>query len=422
MKPGDKLLQDLGLPKSFCFAPYVNVDCDQDGTLRACYRSKDDTGIWKGNDIIAEFNNDKFADIRTKLWNGEYHSNCKQCYHREQDGLFSTRGLYNDMMANGRQDQAREIAEQVKQDITKVKVENILTAEFRPSSLCNLQCLHCNHYSSTQWINTAEKYHDELDEFLNLNEDDFTKGNVVKRLKHTMSSNVADIKDFLHDANNLDTIEFTGGEPLMDPQHIDWLNAIPNKAKMSIFYHSNLNVYGLEKLIEVWKQFKKVYIRASIDVSPQMYPYFRQLGDITRLNNNIKLLSDANIRVTGTLTVNMFTLLDWTNTVKYWVANNWRLHTSFVELHPTSAQWLPETLKQSIVAELEASKELLTYEREDYVADALENIDRIKDFISRTVVDTLPEKTVKYIKTMDNISGMSYKDYVPQLEEFMNER
>ena len=44
-------LKKLGLPDTFCFAPYTNLDLDQDGTWYPCYRSKQPQGSWKEYDV-----------------------------------------------------------------------------------------------------------------------------------------------------------------------------------------------------------------------------------------------------------------------------------------------------------------------------------------------------------------------------------
>lgn len=87
-------LKSLGLPKSFCFAPYTNLDLDQDGTFYPCYRSKQPQGHWKEYDVTETINSSGMQKLRMDLWNGRQNSNCIQCHKREAQGIESTREQY----------------------------------------------------------------------------------------------------------------------------------------------------------------------------------------------------------------------------------------------------------------------------------------------------------------------------------------
>ena len=135
-----RFLDKHELPSTFCFAPYVNVDLDQSGNIRPCFRSSDQgLGDWKTKNIIDEYNNE-FKDLRKKLFTGKQHHNCSQCYSREMADLLILRKFTETVRTSGID--VNKMVSDIKENPYSLDPENLLSVEIRVSNICNLECIN----------------------------------------------------------------------------------------------------------------------------------------------------------------------------------------------------------------------------------------------------------------------------------------
>lgn len=418
-------LKSLGLPESFCFAPYTNLDLDQSGGYLPCYRSKEPQGNWKKNQIVEEYNNDNMKKLRDQLWNGEWPDSCRQCASREEKGVRSTRQDYNEHLLKNiiTDDQLNELVAQVKTDHTQVELKNIQTLEVRPHGMCNLACAHCNQESSTRWISlltndTIPQVHKEF--YL---EPDDTQGSVQAKFVQNYVSDPEMLERFFVYADNLKYLHFTGGEPLLDKKHLDWLAVIKEPQDIELRYHSNLQHRLYDKFFDRWNQFKSVRMFASLDVSPHFYPYFRYGSDWALVDENIQLLKEnvKNLTIKATITVNFLTLLDWQSIVDYIVDNQLEMHVAFVDPpHPISAAYLPEKLRERALADLASSIATLDKLPKRKQKFAMEGIKKIIEFLNGyKTLEAEHLNTFEYLLKLDSIYNMDIQQLAPVLGEWL---
>lgn len=356
-------LKSLGLPKSFCFAPYTNLDLDQDGSVYPCYRSKESQTYWKVHHVHQNLNSEKFQQLRLDLWNGKQNANCIQCHRREAQGIRSTRQEYNEYFLK---DIAEDLSfvEHIKKQPQFSGPEYIHTVEIRPHSLCNLACGHCDEHSSSRWIKLK-----------NLKKDDY---------KYHLIDNPEYLKGLYRRAKNLKTVHFTGGEPLIYASaHKEWLNGIENKNQVELRYHTNLqhekiHTYGME-----WDKFKSVKFFVSIDVSQKYYSYFRYGSRWDLLDYNIDALKKMGHEVVGIITVNALTMFDLESLVDYIAGKDLQLHVAYVDPpHPISSVYLSKEQKQMAQEQITNAKLNLRYNEEWKVIRGLKALSGISDFIN----------------------------------------
>jgi organic radical activating enzyme len=187
--------------------------------------------------------------VKSDLANGIRNEHCKDCWDNEDAGLLSWRQLHN-------------------VDLTNQKVLNL---NIQPSSLCNHECMYCNHKLSS----TIARYGRWIDPF---NADIFThnmEGNAVK-------IDYADIVKFVqldeHDDKTELMIGLTGGEPFILKDfnaHVkDIIEAFcskkqGNKVELSISTNSNVNIEHLNNYYEMIKKLKEKYnvmVRTTISI------------------------------------------------------------------------------------------------------------------------------------------------------------
>ena len=349
------------LPDSFCWAPYVNVDLDQDGSFYPCYRSKERQGKWKTGNLVEEYNNASMQSLRDDLWNGRENANCIQCHRRESEGVESTRQQYNKYFT---EDIAvdLELIDAIIENHLTADVSKIHTMEIRPHGMCTNACAHCDENSSSRWAKLQEIE-------INFN---------IKYDQDTSSLN-----EFWKDATELKTVHFTGGEPLLyTKSHIETLEKIPNKENIELRYHSSLKTMPHEDIIEIWQEFKHVKVFVSLDTSEKYFSYFRYGSNWGAVTETVALLRE-HAEVIATITVNCLTMLDFYPLVEYIVNEDLQLHIAFVDPpHQLSCVFMPDDLKKNAVMQISRARiKVKEYSEEWKTTRALNAFSKIQDFM-----------------------------------------
>jgi radical SAM protein with 4Fe4S-binding SPASM domain len=421
-------LQDLGVnPDTFCFAPYINVDLDQTGETYVCCASKQSIGNWKTDKIKNQYNSSQMQELRSSLYNGEKHSSCRSCWFAESKNSKSTRlDSFNDAIEYI--DDLQNFVGDIKQNVDMSSTDNIKRMEIRLSALCNLKCAHCSPKYSTQWINTlTEKsnfdFFKDYDEF----EDNLSHDNINKYFSTSLHSNSKHENDIKEMLSNTNLIQFAGGEPLLSPEHVSWLEYLVNVAKTSktqtIEYNTNLMIKDIEKFFDLWRQFKSVTLRSSIDTDLDSIEYFRANSDKNLLKNNIKKIHQLeNVDNIGTVTFNMTSALRYKNIMHDWIEHDLNFHCSIVHNHPFSCLELPTNLHRQCVADMQWCKDNVHKytDNNKFVKRFKKYTDYCLNFITNHTPKThMSKSTIEYIKFYDKVTDKNILDFFPELEEYV---
>ena len=454
----ENMLRDRGIenPETFCLAPYMNADLDQSGAVYTCYRGKTRLGDWKDSPFSGVFNNEKMENIRQELYDGVKHKNCQSCYLAEDNGSYSPRmNFFNRVtIPDHYQDtpQFYERWEKLIQDIIKNpkqgRISDITRAEMRPSSLCNQRCMHCSPESSTKWVETMSKQ-ENWDQVVNeievhtpknhqravlglISESgrDIPAKHIPKFYKKSLTGETPYKQDVLDVMESSEEVSFTGGEPLIAPDHLDYLKFMckENAYQKTLSYSTNLNGKDIEKYFPYWDQFHQLTFRISIDSDLAGYEYFRTYGNVDLLKENLEKLINfgkghGNTDISGTITFNMFAALRWKSILADWSRYNLDFHSSLVLQHPVSVKWLPKTLSNQALEEMQwCIDNLHTFGiNEDYQERVIHFTNDCMNYIKgfNNEFDTMPERTKQYIIFSDKTSGNDYKNYYPELIPYM---
>mgnify|MGYP000265214773 FL=1 len=444
-----KELDEMGLnSETFCTAPYISIDLDQDGAVYTCYRGKQNLGGWKKTSLKDSFNSPHMQKIRRDLWSGRRNKNCRSCYAAEDKNSNSPRVHFYydffDRYFNDDPEGARAFLDKLKEDHIQADISGLRRGELRPSSLCNLRCMHCGPHSSTKWVETLSKgdnakvymENDGLMENGNgVIDTNIIETGLTKYYKNTLTSDTDYEEDLLETLDALDHLSFTGGEPLLTPEHPRYLQHFIDTGSATtkdLEYNTNLNIKNIEKFFPLWEHFKHVHIRGSIDASFDTYEYFRTYGKIDLLKDCLtkiqkfrmeKMGGKRGMKINGTVTYNLFSALRWKELTKDWTDYDVAFHTSLIIDHPTSVKYLPNALRDKAIADMQWCYDNIMQftDDEDYAV-----IYRLhtKNCINYTAgfdnpYDKFPKSTIKYIEFCDKASGMSYKDYFPDLIKYM---
>lgn len=189
-------------------------------------------------------NSDRFADLKT-----EYPpSACEKCIGNEQQGLPSYRKMFNQL---------------------RTPAAGLQFVDIRNTNHCNLKCRYCGPHFSSSWakeLGTVQIVSQDIEQYKNIL-----------------------ITDHLH------WLYFTGGEPLINPEHWNLLEDLVQcgRAKnIELMYNTNLTTikYKDIEVVNLWAQFKSVKVQCSIDAVGLPLEYIRSGTNWNKIQTNLHTL------------------------------------------------------------------------------------------------------------------------------------
>ena len=337
--------------KTFCLHPFTGLATSTDGSILVCCRSHP-IGNIKDNSLEEIWNNDKMREIRRKVLNGEWPSECASCKLDEDSGVESMRLRH----ISGRIPETRSLlypnALDELDDDHKMPFK-IPSMEIKLNNLCNLKCRMCHPMDSTSWNDwdQVEEFYKKEGNFM-IN---FIEKNNLKRKPYLnfYEDNPNWWNSFEKNIPYFDRVEFAGGEPLMDPEHYKILSMLkPYGKNITLKYATNGTTLGIKSgnIYDYWPNFKSVMVSISMDGIGDVYNYIRGNSEWQLVLDNIKriqmmpnikrIVCSAAVQVGNVMKIDQmieFLLNDLG--VVYW--NNFVNHPNLL-----SAQVLPEPLKK----------------------------------------------------------------------------
>jgi len=190
----------------------------------------------------------------------------------------------------------------------------IVSLDLRFGNLCNYKCIMCSPVHSNLWYEDWLAI-DGRGKKKFTKEDIFEKGSYktydMKRdqygrihMEGTVAWWESDIwwKRFEEMIPNLRMIYFTGGEPLLVPamqECLDRVIAAGKADQIVLRYDTNLSVIN-QKLIDKWKNFKRLNLCLSMDDVGDRYNLIRYPGNYNNFVRNIKTLQHQQIPIAKT--------------------------------------------------------------------------------------------------------------------------
>jgi radical SAM protein with 4Fe4S-binding SPASM domain len=312
-----------------CAAPLTAVLIDTNKGVRpCCVYDNDYLGNIKTQTISSIIKSDKWQKLKQQMYDNEWPNSCLPCKERERVSGWSVRKLF----------QTGQF------DITGWENEKITYLEFNGSNICNLACLHCNAGFSSRWVTELKKtipifnsYDKEkrgrlawMDAVIVYTDDQ--KGRSSKMHLPDPELVLANVKEL--DLSNLRTINFKGGEPLLNSETVailEYLDSHHILQNITITISSN-GTYINEKIIELFKKCKKIIMYISVDGVGDLFNYIRygdaKFEDIEPTLAKLNEIPNISIVIsTAVMNYNIFNLVDikkWTTQMaeKYNKVNN----------------------------------------------------------------------------------------------------
>lgn len=391
------------ISSSFCVLPWIHLATHPNGGASLCCRSNHTNAIsWArkadnnlvmldNNNVSEIMNSEKFIEVRQAMIDGKRPVECEGCWSDEDRGIKSKRQYENERWVHT-----------IPKLENKAKLDNVnlIYVELRLGNVCNNACLTCNSYSSTKWYPDEQKISKDLSWF---------------KLRPMENFKWFEKEEFYIDladkSQEVEEIYINGGEPTMIKAHFEYLKhlIILGTAKNVHLVYS-LNMMDIpDKLLELWKSFKKVTVNASIDDYGDRNFYIRFPTKWKETVLNIEKLQKANNidwDVTQTVSIlNVYNLAELSD----WLQGNYNKtpHHNYV-LYPDylSLAALPEFAKEELRS-LYIGK-LPKYQRKDLFAKLNVQYD-----------SALNKKAKEFIIAIDKVRNHSYINYVPELKDIL---
>jgi organic radical activating enzyme len=441
----DKLRKEIIESETFCFYPFLELSTNPAGHVKPCcyyadtlkpeLDSKVDDQFVLSNDNTFEevWNSNSLKDIRVKMYNGEKLSPCEICY---RDGVASMRHRSVNEYKNNREVLSR-VNDTLKKNGHSDKTPKRL--ELKPNNLCNLKCVMCNSYDSSQIakeLKALAKTHGGIEVTTGRFEKISDKPGITENNANFEGIDVPDWSDnleiwqsFCRILEGVDTLSFAGGEPPLMP----WVHKALKRAidtgvskNISVYVASNFtNIHS--SFLEYMPHFKKFELIASIDGTEKVQEYCRFPSNWESVSNNfIKAKSfteNPNIKLVTNITVNVLNVLNLTDLL-YWIEERSQEYPYYREW-PYNLNVLSFPTGQHVSSLSDDNKKLAIQRLEDYKQNSLilkefpdltHKIDLVIKEINQSRNELELEKFKYRMSVLDNHRKVNYKDFIPELE------
>jgi radical SAM protein with 4Fe4S-binding SPASM domain len=284
------------ISNTFCILPWVHVYANPNGDVLPCCIANKSLGNLHNNSIVEIWNNDEYKNLRTNMLNGIRSEHCKDCYLIEDRGIYSKRQkeLKNFEL----------ILDVAKDNNPKLDIKFL---DIRWSNICNYKCKTCSGDYSSKWAESERR--DKI--FM------FAGGDDNDKLYN-------DLKPFL---NNLQKINFAGGEPLLMDKHYEILEYLieVGATDTNIIYNTNLSKLSFKgkRVTDLWNKFKYVSVFASIDGWGEKAAYIREGTVWSEIENNIRQIRKEcpHVKLEMNTTVSVLNVYALTDLIDYITEN-----------------------------------------------------------------------------------------------------
>lgn len=225
---------------TICKFAWSSITSTMINTFRPCCRFPldQDNQYPTTDDILKHghqaFNNAFLTELRKDMLAGKPRQECEKCYVEEQSNIVSMRQKGNSQF------EARALG---------IEFEKLEFLEISLDNLCNLECRMCNSQFSTKL-----KARDEI----------LYKNNLIQYKPKSVQYKTLDIMDAL-DLSSLKMVKLLGGEPLISPNLILFLEKIPYPENVELLIITNATTIPPTFIIEKLKNFRSVRFDFSID-------------------------------------------------------------------------------------------------------------------------------------------------------------
>ena len=342
------------------------------------------------------FYGDWMNNVRSKMLNGEEIAGCIRCYQEESAGKKSLRERYHD-----NKDLPVE-------DLVDIENPRLKWIELAISNDCNLACRMCDSRYAWKWFKEEQAMYGETH-------------NQQERTKSDISNIYPFINDLVH-------IKFTGGEPLLTPDHWKLLDKLLDERDCSeIFlnYSTNCTIMPKDSWVEKWMRFKKVEFALSFDSSdPAESEYIRwpakweTTESVTR--RFLELKESHGLQVFLRSTISILNVWHMPESLEWWYNNDTGPYKGMNPTHLTFPENLCVTVLPTHIKE-RITEKFNNYQKTCSIKKINDNLEYIKNFMNSKDDSRLLPSLKFYLESTDKYRGQDFFKSYPQFADIFKD-
>jgi len=352
-------LENYNLP--ICLAPFKNLRFMPNGDITVCCHNNSYVlGSYPQNTIKEVWEGDKLKKLRKSISKADFSLGCQVCLDAFEAGLFES---VNPLLYE-------------KFDINKLQP---VILDFKIATECNLECIMCSEYSSSE----------------------------IRRKNEFVFKNLYD-ENFIFQIHNLlpgiKAARFSGGEPFLNKIYYKLWDLIINlNPDCEIYIQTNGTILNdkIKNLIEKGKFF----INVSVDsVNCKNYSKIRVNGDFNKLKSNIEYFSEYSQRNNRKFGITACAMKDniyeWADIVLF--ANHFNAEIWFSEVFFPfkNALWCQDSNFLKAAFEFLKTKKVLNSHDSETVANNILVYNNLLKRLERLILEIEKrEKSTKYFIT-----------------------
>lgn len=271
----------LNKSKTFCMFPWMHLNVTPLGNVYPCC-SSDYTEPFanvKDDSLQNIFNNDRMKELRLNMLSEKESSICTYCYKHEESSPFSFRKYSIEHFGKN----FDELVTQT-DDVGGLPEFRMKYFDVRFSNICNMKCRTCGSEFSSQWAQEM-KQHDNVEKNYRIINHADSSGKLLDEIKSQVP--------------HIELAYFAGGEPLITEEHyiiLEEMIRTGRNREITLRYNTNMSNFKYKKynVLDLWSQFKRVEISASIDHYGERAEYIRHGTDWDIVETNLKTIRDLN--------------------------------------------------------------------------------------------------------------------------------
>ena len=359
----------------FCVLPWVSLETTPVGSVRPCCLAEEEIVDNAGNKFeltlanLSEVQTSQYMnDLRQQFIDAKKPTTCRKCWNEERAGRTSKRMHTLDRLKH-----------MIVDDTWSADSKPLMFLDLKLGNICNLKCRICGSWSSSTFA--AEELN-----FIDKSEDKKSNFHYTMLKQGAWPRENNQFWDQIHNIlDQIQYIEFTGGEPFMIQEHFQLLQGIVDKGianNVEIHYNTNGTQFPLIGP-EIWKHFKTVEIAFSIDDVGPRFEYQRSNASWSEVQNNIARFKNIqtqlpNLQLQVCSTVNVFNVM-YLEDLATWIDQqtfNFVYWNMMHEAYYFSISTLPESAKELAIQRLQQA---------NVSEKTKQEFDRIIDFMKRGV-------------------------------------
>ena len=382
-----EIIQLSNLPEHFCILPWINQEARTNGEVGVCCVMQETApgiNLADGNTLKDVWDSKWLGDLKADFLAGEKPKACYNCWAEEDAGMESKR--------------KREL---VKFNHHTTNLEHLKpkSMDLKLGSICNTKCRICTSFASSQWVPEELERDGDTNQF----------AKVMGRLGRWPELNEKFWEDLESQIEEVESLEFFGGEPFLIKRHFDILQTLVDKGRakdISISYNTNGSIYP-EQYIDLWKEFKQVQVFFSVDGVGERFNYIRHPQKFEPVMENYwKFKQHEWLRVNLFYTVGIFNIMYMDDMLNYHRDNNMDCEIHFNTVYApehVSAKVLPPHVKKVITEKFKGHND-----------PRIQNMLNYMNNEQYDVKKWMPE-FVRQTKFSDDYRGESFAETFPEL-------